>query len=320
MTATVDGAPASFRLSPEGEQFLTSLLGLKDGDDVRPKDLALLDRARLGGARARARRRSPRSRRPAPAARRAEAAPPRRHEPRPTLIRRTRAARSPSRSSTSSSRTAALAPDEIDRFIRRRLSDETLQGFARLIVAGVREHQARIDELISEAAENWRIDRMAAIDRNILRLGAFEMLFDPDVPVKVAINEALELAKRYSTAQSSRFVNGILDRLQNADPNAPASRRAEAEPAMNAARGRRGPARPHDALRRRMLARARSSRPPPTSSSRPWRSPITTRSPRLAVARPEAARLGRRARPGHRADDRARGPRGPRAGLLLPRG
>ena len=60
---------------------------------------------------------------------------------------------------------------------------------------------------------------MAAIDRNILRLGAFEMLFCPEVPVKVAINEALELAKRYSTAQSSRFVNGILDRLQGADPS-----------------------------------------------------------------------------------------------------
>ena len=62
---------------------------------------------------------------------------------------------------------------------------------------------------------------MAAIDRNILRLGAYEMLFCPEVPAKVAINEALELAKRYSTAQSSRFVNGILDRvLQCADPGA----------------------------------------------------------------------------------------------------
>ena len=59
---------------------------------------------------------------------------------------------------------------------------------------------------------------MAAIDRNILRLGAYEMLFCPEVPPKVAINEALELAKRYSTAQSSRFVNGILDRLQPAEP------------------------------------------------------------------------------------------------------
>ena len=67
--------------------------------------------------------------------------------------------------------------------------------------------------MISQVAENWRLDRMAAIDRNILRLGAYEMLFRPEVPAKVAINEALELAKRYSTAQSSRFVNGILDRV-----------------------------------------------------------------------------------------------------------
>ena len=83
--------------------------------------------------------------------------------------------------------------------------------------------------MISEVAENWRLDRMAAIDRNILRLGAYEMLFCPEVPPKVAINEALELAKRYSTAQSSRFVNGILDRLQPAErrrPDSPAEPRA----------------------------------------------------------------------------------------------
>ena len=71
---------------------------------------------------------------------------------------------------------------------------------------------------------------MAAIDRNILRLGAYEMLFRPEVPAKVAINEALELAKRYSTAQSSRFVNGILDRLlqcqaQEPQPNSGACSR-----------------------------------------------------------------------------------------------
>lgn len=104
---------------------------------------------------------------------------------------------------------------DVTRFLSRRLlQDRSLVEFTTGLVSGVREHKSRIDALISEAAENWRIDRMAAIDRNILRLGAFEMLFCPDVPTKVAINEALELAKRYSTAQSSRFVNGILDRLQ----------------------------------------------------------------------------------------------------------
>lgn len=110
---------------------------------------------------------------------------------------------------------AGTPPEEVRRFIERRLrGDRKLVEFAEALVAGVHEHQQRIDALISEAAENWRLDRMAAIDRNILRLGAYEMLFCPEVPTKVAINESLELAKRYSTAQSSRFVNGILDRLQ----------------------------------------------------------------------------------------------------------
>src|SRR5271165_5321535 len=103
---------------------------------------------------------------------------------------------------------------EIHQFIdRRTLGEQKLAEFTAGLIAGVREHQPRIDAMIKEVAENWRLDRMAAIDRNILRLGAYEMLYCPDVPAKVAINEALELAKRYSTAQSSRFVNGILDRV-----------------------------------------------------------------------------------------------------------
>lgn len=116
----------------------------------------------------------------------------------------------------------AVAPPEVERFITRRLRDPKLVEFARALVEGVRAHQADIDAHITQAAENWRLDRMAAIDRNILRLGAFEILHCPDVPSKVAINEALELAKRYSTSQSSRFVNGILDRLLSApvDKNA----------------------------------------------------------------------------------------------------
>lgn len=122
-----------------------------------------------------------------------------------------------------------LAAEEVRRFVERRLrGDKKLCAFAEALIAGVLEHQPRIDALISDVAENWRLDRMAAIDRNILRLGAYEMLFCPDVPTKVAINESLELAKRYSTAQSSRFVNGILDRLQAAEA-APAASGAAAE-------------------------------------------------------------------------------------------
>jgi N utilization substance protein B len=107
-----------------------------------------------------------------------------------------------------------MAVGEVRQFIDRRLlADPKLVEFTLDLIAGVRQHQPRIDEMIKEVAENWRLDRMAAIDRNILRLGAYEMLFRGEVPAKVAINEALELAKRYSTAQSSRFVNGILDRV-----------------------------------------------------------------------------------------------------------
>jgi N utilization substance protein B len=116
---------------------------------------------------------------------------------------------------------------EVDRFIERRLREPKLSAFAHALVDGVREHQPRIDALISEVAENWRLDRMAAIDRNILRLGAYELLYCEEVPTKVAINEALELAKRYSTAQSSRFVNGILDRLQAAGAAQDAKKSAE---------------------------------------------------------------------------------------------
>jgi N utilization substance protein B len=113
-----------------------------------------------------------------------------------------------------------LPAAEVRRFVDRRLlGDKRLVEFAESLIAGVHANQPRIDALISDVAENWRLDRMAAIDRNILRLGAYEMIFCPEVPTKVAINEALELAKRYSTAQSSRFVNGILDRLQAATPD-----------------------------------------------------------------------------------------------------
>lgn len=133
-----------------------------------------------------------------------------------------------------------MAPEEARAFIERRLlEDRRLVAFAEALVAGVRENRARLDGLISDAAENWRLDRMAAIDRNILRLGAYEMMYCPDVPTKVAINEALELAKRYSTAQSSRFVNGILDRLQaHIDAPAPAP---EAVPGEAPAAGEAAP-------------------------------------------------------------------------------
>ena len=213
----VGESPISFDLTPEGERFLTSVLNLRDGNEVRPGDLALLvDR---GWA---VRTREPIA--PAPLApvptpladEPGRPKPPsRRPDPvRSNASRRTRGREVALQILYQMEQNAGIDPRQVDLFIARRLRDEKLQAFARGLISGVLEHKERLDELISGVAENWRIDRMAAIDRNILRLGAYEMLYCPDVPTKVAINEALELAKRYSTAQSSRFVNGILDRLQ----------------------------------------------------------------------------------------------------------
>jgi transcription antitermination protein NusB len=88
--------------------------------------------------------------------------------------------------------------------------------FARDLIVAAVERAADIDELITSASKNWRIDRMSRVDRNILRLGACELLAFRDVPVKVVINEAVELAKRFGTAESSAFVNGVLDRIATA--------------------------------------------------------------------------------------------------------
>ena len=100
-----------------------------------------------------------------------------------------------------------------DAFIQERLGNqEDLASLARTFVTGVRRNQAELDAAIVARTENWSLERMSVIDRNLLRIGTFEMLY-MDTPPRVAINEAVELAKRYGTKESSRFVNGILDRI-----------------------------------------------------------------------------------------------------------
>ena len=86
--------------------------------------------------------------------------------------------------------------------------------FARILVEGVVDKREELDALISEAADNWRIERMAVLDRNIMRIAVFELLYIDDIPPKVSINEAIELAKRYGNAESGQFVNGVLDRIK----------------------------------------------------------------------------------------------------------
>jgi len=109
----------------------------------------------------------------------------------------------------------------LDDFWLQHPVDHEAREFAESLVRGTKLHEAEIDELISRYAENWELDRMAVVDRNILRQGIFELRWGTSVPPKVAINEALEVAKKFSTHESSRFINGILDRIHK--EQAPAS-------------------------------------------------------------------------------------------------
>ena len=86
-------------------------------------------------------------------------------------------------------------------------------GYYAEAVRGVWERLEEIDALIGEAAEHWRVGRMTLVDRNILRLGAYELSLESDIPFAVAINEAVELGKRFGAEQSGAFINGILDRI-----------------------------------------------------------------------------------------------------------
>lgn len=104
---------------------------------------------------------------------------------------------------------------ELTEFLEGRLHNEEGREFALRLILGVRQNRDAIDARLAEIAQNWSLKRMAGADRNILRLGAYEATY-ADTPHAVAVNEAVELAKRYGSAQSGGFVNGILDRLKEA--------------------------------------------------------------------------------------------------------
>jgi N utilization substance protein B len=100
-----------------------------------------------------------------------------------------------------------------EELIRRLSREPAVQEQCRRLLAAYWEHAAEIDERIAEYAEHWKLDRMAVVDRNVLRLAVTELLYFLDVPPRVAIDEAIEIAKRFSTERSGSFVNGILDRV-----------------------------------------------------------------------------------------------------------
>ncbi len=125
--------------------------------------------------------------------------------------------------------------------IREALTDEKLEAlaesealpevpeFGRRLIDGVLEQQDELDDVIQKTAENWRLDRMPAVDRNVLRLATYELLFQADTPPKVAINEAIELAKKFSTENSPMFVNGVLDKIYSTHCDEPDEQGGEEE-------------------------------------------------------------------------------------------
>ena len=104
--------------------------------------------------------------------------------------------------------------EDLDGLVRDTTEDAEVIGFARGLVLGSWEHRTLIDEKIRSVATNWELPRMAAVDRNILRLATYELLCCEDIPPLVAINEAIEMAKKFSTKNSGPFVNGILDNIR----------------------------------------------------------------------------------------------------------
>lgn len=109
-------------------------------------------------------------------------------------------------------------PAEVDKaleeFWRQNDAKQNVRDFANDLLRGTLEKKTEIDAKIASLADNWDFARLAVVDRNILRLALYEMLFRPEIPPVVSINEAIEIAKKFSTAESGKFVNGLLDRVK----------------------------------------------------------------------------------------------------------
>ena len=114
----------------------------------------------------------------------------------------------------------------LDEFWNEYKVDEDVKTFAEQLVAGVLQHKKDLDALIGKYATNWKVSRMQIVDRNILRLGAYELLWLDDMPAKVTVNEAIELAKDFGDEEAAKFVNGILDKVLATEPRLDRKRQA----------------------------------------------------------------------------------------------
>jgi N utilization substance protein B len=125
-------------------------------------------------------------------------------------------------------RGAANSPvDTMRQFLgERRLAPPSRQ-FVEGLIKAFAAHRQEVDQALGDALTNWRLERLSVIDRNILRIGATEMLYLEDIPARVSIQEAIRLAERYGTSESPRFVNGVLDALMHRIEDGPEGRRRE---------------------------------------------------------------------------------------------
>ena len=117
---------------------------------------------------------------------------------------------------------ALFCMDMGNRFTEQKLADycrcfppgKRAYPFFERLVKGVMQYKADIDRVIEQYSSNWKVRRMACVDRNVLRLAVLELLFCPDIPAKVSINEAIDIGKKYGTSESGAFINGILDSIR----------------------------------------------------------------------------------------------------------
>ena len=123
----------------------------------------------------------------------------------------------------------AFEPD-LDRFLEARAEDPAVIDYARRLVLGAWAEKARFDRDMAAAAEHWSVDRMPGVDRNIIRVALYEMLVCAEPPVKVAINEAIEIAKEFGARESPQFVNGLLDAILRSERESRPATDGQSEP------------------------------------------------------------------------------------------
>ena len=126
---------------------------------------------------------------------------------------------------------------KLDEFWKEFTATDEAKAFAEQLVKGVLEHQKDLDAVIGKYATNWKVSRMQIVDRNILRIGVYELFWLNDVPAKVTMDEAIELAKSFGDDEAAKFVNGVLDKVFSSEPRLEA-KRAEAAGLRQGARGK----------------------------------------------------------------------------------